>query len=153
MPLIRKDELFPPIYRNALEAAQQELQVRLQQQQELANRIQSLRATIASLQVVAGQQEAQAVLHAALGFDPTGGITKSIKNLLAFNPSRKFTASEIQQQLAVYGFDFSKYSHALAVLCSTLNRLEQGGLVKLSHTTQGFALYEWAGPPPPQGGF
>jgi len=143
---------FPPSYETALRQLQQELGQRLQEQQELSERIRWLQTTIAGFQGVSGQITNSDAVKAALGYDPAAGITSAIKNLLAFNPMRRFSASEIQQELTQYGVDFSRYKNALAVICSVLDRLERAQLVG-AEVVRGRNLYEWAGGQPPQGGF
>src|SRR5271166_5097011 len=121
---VKASDLFPEQYGNALEAAKQELAVRLEEQRQINERIRWLQATIASLEAVSGVEENQAnFLQAALGYDPNKGLTSACRNLLAFNPGRKFSPTEVVNQLHAIGFDFSRYSNPLSAVCTVLGRL------------------------------
>ena len=115
---------MPYIYRNphkqALMELQKELQERVQQQQWIANRIQELTKAIEQV--------------APLAEDTTeDGLSLSLPQLclrvLARYVGLGVSIPRIKEELRLMGVDLSGYRNQLAVLHTTLGRLEKSGLV------------------------
>jgi hypothetical protein len=139
-------------YRDALDAAKQELTHRIRQQEETTERIKWRRATIASLQAVVGEHPEAAMLQVFVGLDPDAGITSAVRYFLAINPDKRLTPAQIRDGLASTGFKLPAYSNVFAVLSTVLQRLITAGDVKSSKTPQGHKLvYQWVGLTPPGG--
>lgn len=152
---VKTNQLLPtaPQYKSALEAAREELTARLGEQRQINERIRWLQVTIASLEAMeTGESDRASFLEATLGYDPNRGLTSACRNLLAFNPGRRFSPSEVVQQLQDIGFDFSRYTNPLTAVCTILTRLTPKE-ARITKTLQGQILYDWVGSQPPQGGF
>lgn len=107
-------------YQKAFEAATREMEVALQQKAELEQRILHLRQTLLNLSHL-------------LGYTPTvsWGLSDGIRYMLR-KSRRPMTAVEIRDELAVWGFDMSKYANDLSAIHTTLKRLHKAGELKIT---------------------
>ena len=139
-------------YRDALDAARQELTQCIRQQGELTERIKWLRATIASLQAMVGEPPDGEMFQVFVGLDPEAGITSAVRYFLSLNPNSRFTPAEILDGLKSTGFKLPAYSNVFAVICKVLERLKTAGEVKTSKTQHEHkVVYRWTGFTPPKG--
>ena len=107
-------------YQKAFEAATREMEVALQQKAELEQRILHLRQTLLNLSHL-------------LGYTPTvsWGLSDGIRYMLR-KSKRPMTAVEIRDELAVWGFDMSKYANDLSAIHTTLKRLHKAGELRFA---------------------
>jgi hypothetical protein len=130
-------------YRDSLEAAKTEMEALLGEQaqieQRLAHivgRLQVLRKTILSLGELLGEE-----------FEPEAiGITEAIRKVLRDSQdSRGSYISPIAVRNALQKDDFplGEYKNALAVIHTTLKRLEDQNEVEIMTGTNGKAYYRW----------
>lgn len=134
-------------YRDALEAAKEELLGCIRQYEELGQRIGWLRAAVASLQLVVGGSPENAQLQelqAFVGRKPDTGITSAVRYFLALNPDRCFLPAEVLEGLKSTSFKIPAYSNSHAVLSNVLTRLVSAGVVRMLPQGHKWA-YQWAG--------
>jgi hypothetical protein len=130
-------------YKDSLEAAKAEMETLLGEQTQLeqrmayiVGRLQVLRKTALSLGELLGEE-----------FEPDAiGITQAIRKVLKDNSDEKrvyLPPTAIRSALQKDGFPLSEYKNALAVIHTTLKRLEDQDEVESITGTNGKAYYRW----------
>lgn len=130
-------------YRDSLEAAKTEMETLLGEQAQIEQRLsyidgrlQALRKTILSLGELLGEE-----------FEPESvGITEAIRKVLkdSQDDRRSYTGPiGVRNTLHKNGFPLSDYKNALAVIHTTLKRLEDQGEVESTTATNGKVYYRW----------
>ena len=130
-------------YKDSLDAAKNEMEVLLSEQGQLEQRLgyivarlQVLRKTILSLGELLGEE-----------FEPqTIGITEAIRKVLKDSQDDRgsyISPISIRTALQKDDFPLSEYKNALAVIHTTLKRLEDQDEVESMTGTNGKAYYRW----------
>jgi len=129
-------------YKAALEAASREYEALAKQKAELDERIAKLAQTIGSLTRLCGYTP-------NVSFGLTDGCRMALR--AAGHP---LTATEVRQQLELFGFDMSKYANDLAPIHTVLKRLAESGQAEFMPRAWGRPAYGWKGaggaPPRPK---
>jgi hypothetical protein len=130
-------------YRDSLEAAKTEMEALLIEQTQIeqrlahiVSRLQVLRKTILSLGELLGEE-----------FEPeTIGITEAIRKVLRDAQDERgsfITPIGVRNALQKSGFPLSEYKNALAVIHTTLKRLEDQDEVETTTWSNGKVAYRW----------
>lgn len=118
-------------FRDAYESAAAELEMLLKQQEQIEERVLSLRKTMNALAMVISQ-------HDPKGFDESyakvqnlfdNSLTNDICRIVSVSPV-PLTASEIRVQLKELGNTMTEQSNPLATIHAILNRLHGSGRAK-----------------------
>jgi predicted helicase len=130
-------------YKDSLEAAKTEMEALLGEQTQIeqrlayiVSRLQVLRKTILSLGELLGEE-----------FEPEMvGITQAIRKVLRGSVDEKrsyISPIAIRNALQKDDFPLSEYKNALAVIHTTLKRLENQGEIESMTATNGKSYYRW----------
>jgi citrate synthase len=149
-------------YKKALDAARSELQELLRQKDETEKRIARLRQTVASLSALYEESEntedtddkvripgtmdaiARQVATATQAmYGRTIGFSDALREVLKANGGY-MTPLEVRDGLIRMGIDLhSKYANPVAVIHTTLKRLEENKEIQVSFTESGKTGYRW----------
>jgi hypothetical protein len=130
-------------YKDSLEAAKTEMETLLNEQTQIEqraayilSRLQVLRKTVLSLGELLGEE-----------FEPeTVGITQAIRKVLRDSQDDKgsyISPTMVRNALQRDSFPLSDYKNALAVIHTTLKRLEDQGEVEATTANNGKVYYRW----------
>jgi hypothetical protein len=130
-------------YKDSLETAKAEMEALLDEQAQIeqrlgyiVSRIQVLRKTILSLGELLGEE-----------FEPeTVGITEAIRKILQDSADERGSYTSpvgVRNALQKNAFPLSEYKNALAVIHTTLKRLEEQGEIEGAAGTNGRVYYRW----------
>ena len=130
-------------YRKAFEDAQSELEELLEEDSLLAERrgkimlrSESLRKISESIGSLLGENLSKQAV----------GLTDTIRNLLGMDAGTWYSATNVRTYLRNEEFPIDDYQQPLAVIHTTLKRLQDQGEI-LSQEMDGKAYYRWDGPP------
>ncbi len=129
-------------YRRDLKAGKRQLADLLRQRQKIDEKIAKLQPIISHLEGLCRELGDRAAKETAAKVELTTGLTELARVTLkeAFIP---LSTSELKQRMEAKGFDFSKYSNALASIHVVLQRLVKGGQVKVVPQKGGRKVYQW----------
>lgn len=126
-------------YKNALEAAQQELAELQTQRAAIDARISRLRETVVSLAHLIGDEAASATYQVA-GI----GLTEAVAKVLRL-AGEAMTPAQIRDELARMGYDINKYTEIIPSISKVLQRLHAKGHVDIGTPDKGGRkVYIWS---------
>jgi metal-dependent amidase/aminoacylase/carboxypeptidase family protein len=124
-----------------LAEAEAELEARLVEQEELAQKINGLRQVINGLRQVKGEEPLQESTAPPPPMIPQNKLTEACRRIL--ESSEALTPVQLRAKLDEGGFDFSKYSsNPLSAIHTILRRLIQSRVIAAKQI-DGKMHYEW----------
>jgi hypothetical protein len=134
-------------YKDSLEAAKTEMEALLAEEQEIQARISTIQTRLTALRKIALS------LGELLGEEweqQTVGITDAIRKVMrrAKSPEGSFIyihPTTIRTRLQNDGFPLGDYKNPMAVIHTTMKRLEDQGEVEGAEGRNGRTIYKWTG--------